>query len=108
MDTSATVRKATTKKDKEEYRKAGRCFECGKQGHLTQTCPSKKPQQNQNARTVTIKDDVSNDMSINSSGNSSFTPATLAALAMRLSDEEKGTFARKLQEMGADVGFQDA
>ena len=47
-------------------------------------------------------------MSIDSSGDSSFTPATLAALAMRLSDEEKGTFARKLQEMGADVGFQDA
>ena len=43
MDTSTTVRKATTEKDKEEYRKAGRCFECGKQGHLARTCPSKKP-----------------------------------------------------------------
>ena len=108
MDTSATVRKATTKKDKEEYCKAGQCFECGKQGHLTQTCPNKKPHQNQNARTVTIEDDKSDDMSTDSSGDSSFTPAMLAALAMRLSDEEKGTFTRKLQEMGADVGFQDA
>ena len=51
---------------------------------------------------------MSDDMLIDSSGDSSFTPATLAALAMHLSDEEKGTFARKLQEMGADVGFQDA
>ena len=108
MDTSATVRKATTEKDKEEYCKAGRCFECSKQGHLARTCPSKKPRQNQNARTVTIKDNVSNDMSINSSSDSSFTPATLATLTMHLSDEEKGTFAQKLQEMGADMGFQDA
>ena len=107
MDTPATVRKATTKKDKEEYRKAGRCFECGKQGHLMQACPSKKPCQNQNAHTITIKDDVLDDMSVDSSGDSSFTPATLTALAMHLSDEEKGTFTRKLQEMGADVGFQD-
>ena len=108
MDTSATVCKATTEKDKEEYCKAGQCFECSKQGHLTRACLSKKPQQNQNARTVTIKDDASDDMSIDSSGDSSFMPATLTALAMRLSDEEKGMFARKLQEMGADVGFQDA
>ena len=108
MDTLAMVHKATTEKDKEEYRKAGQCFECGKQGHLVRTCPSKKPRQNQNARTVTIKDDVSDDMSIDSSGDSSFTPATLAALTICLSDEEKGTFARKLQEMGANVGFQDA
>ena len=108
MDTSATVRKAMTEKDKEEYRKAGRCFKCGKQGHLTRTCPSKKPQQNQNTRMVTIEDDVSDNMSIDSSSDSSFTPATLAALAMRLSNEEKGMFAHKLQEMGADVGFQDA
>ena len=108
MDMSATVRKATTEKDKEEYRKAGRCFECGKQGHLARTCPSKKPQQNQNAHMVTIEDNVSGDMSIDSSSNSSFTPTTLAALAMRLSDEEKGTFAHKPQEMGANVGFQDA
>ena len=51
---------------------------------------------------------MSDNMSIDSSGNSSFTPATLAALAMHLSDEEKGMFACKLQKMGADVGFQDA
>ena len=43
MDTSATVHKATTEKDKEEYHKAGRCFECSKQGHLVQACLSKKP-----------------------------------------------------------------
>jgi len=34
MDTSAVARKANTDREKEEYRKTGRCFECGKQGHL--------------------------------------------------------------------------
>jgi hypothetical protein len=34
MDTSATVRKASSDKEKEEYRKEGCCYECGKQGHL--------------------------------------------------------------------------
>ena len=93
MDMSATIHKATTEKDKEEYCKAGWCFEYGKQGHLVQACPSKKLHQNQNARTVTIKDNMLDDMSIDSSGDLSFTPTTLAALAMCLSDEEKGTFA---------------
>ena len=81
-----------TEKDKEEYCKSGRCFECGKQGHLAQACPSKKPRQNQNTCTVTIEDDVSDDMSIDSSSDLSFTPAMLTALAMHLSDEEKGMF----------------
>jgi len=42
MDTSAAARKANTNKDKEEYRKTRRCFECGKQGHLARVCPTKK------------------------------------------------------------------
>jgi len=42
MDTSAAMQKATTDKEKEEYRKTGQCFECGKQGHLVQVCPTKR------------------------------------------------------------------
>src|SRR5712675_3403063 len=43
MDTSASaqVSKATTEADKECYRKEGRCYECGKQGHIVQACPAK-------------------------------------------------------------------
>ena len=104
MDTSAAVRKASTDKDKEEYRKTGRCFECGKQGHLARVCPSKKPRQN--ARTVTIEDD--NEELPSDRDDPGLTPVTLAALAMRLSDDDKQTFARSLQQLGADAGFQDA
>jgi len=42
MDTSAVIRKATNDKECKEYRKTGRCFECGKQGHLVRDCPNKK------------------------------------------------------------------
>jgi hypothetical protein len=104
MDTSAVVRKATTNKDKEEYRKTGQCFECGQQGHIACTCPNKRPHQNQNARMVTIKD--SNELPLNEN-DGGLMPATLAALAMHLSVEEKETFAHSLQELGADAGFQN-
>lgn len=39
--TSATIRKASTEREREEYRKAGRCFECGKHGHLARNCRCK-------------------------------------------------------------------
>jgi len=56
------MRKANTNKEKEEYRKTGRCFECGKQGHLACLCPSKKnrpsPFQNpSDNRIVEVEDD---------------------------------------------------
>jgi len=62
MDTSAAMRKANTNKEKEEYRKMGRCFECGKQGHLAHVCPTKRnrpsPFQNPTTnRAAEIEDD---------------------------------------------------
>jgi len=42
MDTSVAMHKANTNKEKEEYRKTGRCFECSKQGHLARVCPTKR------------------------------------------------------------------
>ena len=37
------IRKATTEAEKDKYRKEGRCFNCGRQGHLSRFCPDKKP-----------------------------------------------------------------
>lgn len=56
---------------------------------------------------VTIEDRDSIDLPLDE-GDAGLMPATLAALAMHLSVEEKEAFARSLQEMGANMGFQDA
>ena len=49
MDTSASLSKAVTEADKEQYKREGRCFFCGAQGHVSCSCskkttsPSKNP-----------------------------------------------------------------
>ena len=37
-----------------------------------------------------------------------FDPEALATRAMRLSEEDKDAFVRKLQDLGAETGFVDA
>jgi hypothetical protein len=41
MDTSASLLKAVTEADKERYKKEGRCFFCGAQGHVSRSCSKK-------------------------------------------------------------------
>jgi hypothetical protein len=49
MDTSASLSKAVTEADKEQYKREGRCFFCRVQGHVSRSCskktvnPSKNP-----------------------------------------------------------------
>jgi len=100
MDTSV-VRKATTKKEKEEYRCTGRCFHCGKQGHLVCDCPSKPAR----ARTVQIEDNQSTPSSDNSSFAS--TPS-LAARVARLTEEDRGAFMDEMRSLGEDMDFLGA
>jgi len=100
MDTSV-VRKATMEKEKEEYRRTGRCFHCGKQGHLVCDCPSKPA----HARTVQIDDS----QSTTSSDNSSFAPTTsLAAQVARLTKEDCGAFMDEMCSLGEDMDFLGA
>jgi len=100
MDLSV-IRKATTNKEKEEYRRTGRCFHCGKQGHLARDCPSKPAR----ARTVQIEDS----QSITSSDNSSFaTTPSLAARVARLTEEDRGAFMDEMRSLGEDMDFLGA
>jgi len=100
MDLSV-IRKATTEKEKEEYRRTGRCFHCGKQGHLTHDCPSKPAR----ARTVQIEDDQTTTFS----DNSSFAPtSSLAARVARLTEEDCGAFMDEMRSLGEDMDFLGA
>jgi len=100
MDTSV-VRKATTKKEKEEYWHTGQCFHCGKQGHLACDCPSKPAR----AHTVQIEDS----QSTTSSDNSSFTQTpSLTARVACLTEEDQGVFMDEMRSLGEDMDFLGA
>jgi len=95
------VRKATTEKEKEEYRRTGRCFHCRKQGHLARNCPNKTAC----ARTIQINDD----QSTASTDNSSFAPTlSLAARVARLTKEDRGAFMDEMRSLGEDMDFLGA
>ena len=109
MDTSAgAARKATTKEEKKLYREKGRCFECGKQGHLARTCPDKKAK----ARVGHI-DDASEvtpePEKVNPQESNTTTPMTqLAARFMKLTDDERAELVRAMRTAGEEMGFQEA
>ena len=100
MDMSAVIRKATNNKEREEYRKTGQCFECGKQGHLVCDCPNKKPCIC-TTHTVQMQDD-------NESITSETSPQTmsLAARVARLSEEDRGAFMDEMRSLREDMDFQ--
>jgi len=102
MDTSAVIRKATNNKEREEYRKTGQCFKCGKQGHLVRNCPNKKTRAC-TTRTVQIEDD---DKSVTPEIPSPST--SLAVQVARLSEEDRCTFMDEMCSLGEDMDFQTA
>jgi len=100
MDLSV-IRKAATEKEKEEYRRTGRCFQCGKQGHLACDCPSKPA----HAHTVQIEDSQSTTSSDNSFVTS--TPSLTAQVA-RLTEEDRGAFMDEMRSLREDMDFLGA
>ena len=112
MDTSATIRKATMDKEKQEYCVAGQCFKCGRQGHLACDCPNKKKT---SACTVQIQE---GDNLIDLNDDALATPPpiplpsnptrSLAAQVAHLSEEEHNAFIDKMNSLGENMGFQNA
>ena len=104
--------KATTDKEKQEYRAARRCFECGRQGHLACDCPNKK---RTSACTVQIQEDSN---LIDLSDDAPATPPpiplpsnptrSLAAQVACLSKEEHNAFIDEMNTLGENMGFQNA
>ena len=68
MDTSASLSKAVTEADKERYKKEGRCFFCGVQGHVSCSCSKEtvNPQKNPPAKIATVVEDTTPTLSVTS------------------------------------------
>ena len=101
MDTSATVHKATTEAEKEKAQKEGRCFECGKQGHLTRNCLDRKP------RTQSTKVTEA-PTSAKVEEFKAPTPAEVAKWLQQSSSEDKEAFIKAMVKGGEDMGFLKA
>jgi len=100
MDTSAAMRKATNDREKEEYRKTGKCFECGKQGHLAHVCPTKRNRQTLSRCTVEIED-----YKLDHESNAQPDPEALATQAMKLSEGDRDTFRAEAPRAGGGDRF---
>ena len=100
MDTSATVRKATTEEEKKKYREQGRCFHCSQQGHMAQSCPNKQPKIRATTSTTPTEETKPPAYEGLDKGDA------LAEFALKLSDEERAVFIKKVA--GEDEDFQNA
>src|ERR1700733_1793301 len=96
MDTSAgAVRKAVTEEEKKKHREEGQCYSCSQQGHLSRNCPLKKAK----ARTTTSTDAPTNESSTGENPptyDSLDKGNTLAEYVLKLTDEERDIFIRKV------------
>ena len=97
------IRKATTEAEKDKCRKEGRCFNCGRQGHLSRFCPDKKPRiaaaevnpftpttASTTTKTNPFEDDV--DARIRA----------MAEFSMTLDAKQQEKLAAELKKLGAD------
>jgi hypothetical protein len=113
MDTSATVCKASSDKEKEEYCKEGRCYKCSKQGHLACNCPNHKnwQQQQPRAHANKVEKALTNLIEFDDDdGSTTDTPKTLsvAAQVLRFSEKECDEFMDYMRKNGKDLDFQNA
>jgi hypothetical protein len=100
MDTSAAAKKAVTEADKQKHRQEGRCYKCSKQGHLARNCANITPRIK-----ATSSPEEKPEKAAASKMENLANRDILANYAIKLSDEAKDTFIKKL--MGQGGGKED-
>ncbi|KAH9013329.1 hypothetical protein EDB84DRAFT_1533142 [Lactarius hengduanensis] len=102
-----TIRKATTEDEKLKYRSEGRCFNCGKQGHLSRNCPDRKPR----IATATITTDPTPRIAVASTVPTPQANAAvidddfirkIAEISMHMTPAQQDLLAKELVSRGAD------
>jgi hypothetical protein len=103
MDTLAG--KATTEEEKAKFHSEGCCYECGRQGHMAQDCPSKKSKAHGVKLTEGSKQDIINDLA----SRPPWSVKDMIAYTTKFSEEERTAFIQGLQdddeETTDDPGF---
>ena len=110
MDVDA-IRKATSEAEKETYRREGRCFNCGKQGHLSHNCLTKTPRIAVTATNPVLTSTVT--PTVPPTVAPAMTPLVppetmamkiwkMAEFSMKLNVEEQEMLAEELKKLGVD------
>jgi hypothetical protein len=97
MDMSATVRKAVTEADKQKHRQEGQCFRCSRIGHIARACPDRPAK-----AAATTEGEAPPRYEELSKGDK------LADFVLKLSDEERDAFIRKVMEDEPTKDFPEA
>ena len=109
MDTSASLSKAVTKADKEQYKKEGWCFFCGAQGHVSHSCLKKTatPQKNPPAKIAAVAEEATPTPSM-PSHTTTFTPENVLNYLKDLPTEEYQQMAEAWGKMTMEEDFSQA
>ena len=109
MDTSASLSKAVTEADKERYKKEGRCFYCGAQGHVSRSCSKKTAtlQKNPPAKIAATTEEPNTKADVQSQ-TTTFTQESVLNYLKDLPTEEYQQMAEAWGRITTDEDFSQA
>ena len=109
MDTSASLSKAITEADKERYKREGRCFFCGVQGHVSRSCSKKiaNPSKNPPAKIAATTKEPDNKSDVQSQ-TTTFTQESVLNYLKDLPTDEYQQMAEVWGRMTTEEDFSQA
>jgi hypothetical protein len=97
--------KVTTEKEKAKYMKQGRCFKCGRQGHMACTCPIRQKKQGEAPAQIKVTETQEIEKSEAPADTS---PAGIYAAINSLKDKDYDTLKAMYKAGIKKEGFVDA
>ena len=109
MDTSTSLSKAVTEADKERYKKEGRCFFCGAQGHVSRSCSKKTvaSQKSSPVKIAAVVEEATPTLNV-SSQTTTFTPKNVLNYLKDLPTNEYQQMAKAWGKMTMEEDFSQA
>ena len=109
MNTSASLSKAITEADKEQYKKEGQCFFCEVQGHISRSCSKKTvaPQKSSPAKIAAVMEEVTPIPNM-SSQTMTFTPENVLNYLKDLLTDKYQQMAKAWGKMTTEEDFSQA